>query len=67
MQKSAKMQRNAKKCEMRMWCENGIKTRIALHCTTVTKKLAFLHFFCIAFASHYHSWSGQSLIWLDRT
>jgi hypothetical protein len=51
MQKSAKMQRNAKKCEMRMWCENGIKTRIALHCTTVTKKIRIFAFF---FASHSH-------------
>ncbi len=41
---------NAKKCEMRMRCENGIKIRIALHRTTVTKKIAFSRFF----ASHSH-------------
>jgi hypothetical protein len=45
---------NAKKCEMRMLYENGIKIRIASH--YCYKKFRIFAFFRIAFASHYHPW-----------
>jgi hypothetical protein len=54
MGKMRKMRKSAKKCKMRMRCENGIKIRIASH--YCYKKFRIFAFFRIAFASHYHPW-----------
>jgi hypothetical protein len=49
--KIRKRRKTVEKCEMQMRCENGVKIRIASHCTTVTENFRI---FAFSFSPHSH-------------